>query len=44
VPNERTPWSLGASARLHYLIGGDENGEFGGGTFVTLLAGVGYRG
>ncbi len=43
VPNERTQWSLGASARLHYLVGGDENGEFGGDTFVALLVGVGYR-
>ena len=42
APNE-SPWSLGLSARLHYLIGGDENGEFAGDTFVTLLAGVGYR-
>lgn len=42
VPNE-SPWSLGVAARLHYLVGGDENGEFGGDTFVTLLAGVGYR-
>lgn len=39
----RSSWSLGVSARLHYLVGGDENGEFGGDTFVTLLAGVGYR-
>ena len=36
-------WSLGIAARLHFLAGGDENGEFGGDTFVTLLAGVGYR-
>ena len=43
VPNDQRPWTLGISARLHYLVGGDENGEFGGDTFVTLLAGVGYR-
>lgn len=43
VPNDQSPWSVGLSARLHYLVGGDENGEFGGDTFVTLLAGVGYR-
>ena len=43
LPNDRSPWSLGIAARLHYLIGGDENGEFGGDTFVTLMAGVGYR-
>ena len=42
IPN-RNQWSLGIAARLHYLVGGDENGEFGGDTFVTLLAGVGYR-
>jgi hypothetical protein len=36
-------WSLGLAARVHFLVGGDENGEFGGDTFVTLLAGVGYR-
>jgi len=40
---KRNEWSLGIAARLHYLVGGDENGEFGGDTFVTLLAGVGYR-
>lgn len=39
----KNQWSLGIAARLHYLVGGDENGEFGGDTFVTLLAGVGYR-
>ena len=43
VPNDRSSWSVGISARIHYLVGGDENGEFGGDTFVTLLAGVGYR-
>ena len=37
------PWSLGLSARLHALIGGDENGEFAGDYFVTVMAGVGYR-
>lgn len=40
---KRNQWSLGMAARIHYLVGGDENGEFGGDTFVTLLAGVGYR-
>jgi hypothetical protein len=40
---EKSSWSVGVAARLHYLVGGDENGEFGGDTFVTLLAGVGYR-
>ena len=43
VPNDQRPWTIGISARLHYLVGGGENGEFGGDTFVTLLAGVGYR-
>lgn len=37
------PWSLGLSARLHALIGGDEEGEFAGDYFVTVMAGVGYR-
>lgn len=36
-------WSIGISARLHALTAGDENGEYGGDTFVTVLAGVGYR-
>lgn len=40
---KKDQWSLGIAARLHYLVGGDENGEFGGDTFVTLLAGIGYR-
>ena len=43
VPNDKRQWTLGVAARAHYLVGGDENGEFGGDTFVTLLAGVGYR-
>ena len=43
VPGSRDIWSVGISARLHALTGGDENGEYGGDTFVTLLAGVGYR-
>lgn len=43
VPNEDRQWTLGIAARLHYLVGGDENGEFGGDTFVTALVGVGYR-
>ena len=42
VPNN-SAWSVGLSARLHALTGGDANGEYGGDTFVTLLAGVGYR-
>lgn len=43
LPGDKSQWSVGIAARLHYLIGGDEDGEFGGDTFVTLLAGVGYR-
>ena len=40
---QQTVWSIGLSARLHALTGGDQNGEYGGDTFVTVLAGVGYR-
>ncbi len=43
VPNSNSVWSLGLSARMHSLTGGDQNGEYGGDTFVTVLAGVGYR-
>lgn len=42
LPNN-SAWSVGFSARLHALTGGDENGEYGGDTFVAVLAGVGYR-
>jgi hypothetical protein len=42
APNDG-PWSLGVSARLHWLVGGTNTGEYGGSKFVTLMGGAGYR-
>ncbi len=36
------PWALGVVTRFHWLIGGTNDGEFGGDKFFTLTGGVRY--